>query len=104
MQLFHPTFIANFIASLFVFLPIARAEFEHPVIAHNQSRIDFVKSKIASGEEPRPTAIGMLQTMLAMGVYLDDQAEAQKGMDHQTGVVVSPPAGRFGSFVESVEL
>lgn len=36
--------------------PVARAEFIHPGITHSQPSIDFVKAKIASGEEPWATA------------------------------------------------
>ena len=34
----------------------AQGEFAHPGIAHSQASIDFVKAKIASGEEPWASA------------------------------------------------
>ena len=39
----------------------ANAEFTHPGVAHTQSKIDFVKAKLAAGEEPWATAWRQLQ-------------------------------------------
>lgn len=39
----------------------AQSEFTHPGIAHSQARIDFIKSKIDSGEEPWATAFESVQ-------------------------------------------
>ncbi|TWT42426.1 Alginate lyase [Thalassoglobus neptunius] len=41
---------------------IATAEFNHPGISHTQSSIDFVRGKIASGEEPWVTAMERVQS------------------------------------------
>ncbi len=52
-----PRFV--FVASLFAIatsLQAVRAEFTHPGVSHTQASIDFVKSKIALGEEPWATA------------------------------------------------
>ena len=67
----------------------AQAEFTHPGVAHSQADIDFVKAKIALGEEPWASAWRSVQ----VSRYADLQWRPQPHANVERGPYNNPNIG-----------